>query len=74
MGNVKLKGNLGCSEHKMVKFEILRAVRRAHSELIILDYKRADFGLYKGLLVEVPRDKALERKWAQESWLTSIQE
>jgi len=33
VGNVKLKGNLGCSAYEMVEFKILRAVRRAHSKL-----------------------------------------
>jgi len=33
VGNVKLKGSLGCSDHEMVEFKILRAVRRVHSEL-----------------------------------------
>ncbi|GAB0185088.1 mitochondrial enolase superfamily member 1 [Grus japonensis] len=30
--NVKLKGSLGCSDHGMVEFNILRAVRRMHSQ------------------------------------------
>ncbi|GAB0184054.1 hypothetical protein GRJ2_000870700 [Grus japonensis] len=31
VGDVKLKGSLGCSDHKMVEFRILRAVRRAQA-------------------------------------------
>jgi len=31
VGNVKLKASLGCSDHEMVEFRILRAVRRVHS-------------------------------------------
>ncbi|GAB0183586.1 hypothetical protein GRJ2_000823900 [Grus japonensis] len=31
VGNVKLKGSLGCSDHEMVEFKILRAARRACS-------------------------------------------
>jgi len=27
VGNVKLKGSLGCSDHQMVEFKFLRAVR-----------------------------------------------
>lgn len=27
VGNMKLKGSLGCNEHKMMWFKILRAVR-----------------------------------------------
>ena len=36
VGNVKLKGSLGCSDHEMVEFKILTAVRRAHSKLATL--------------------------------------
>ncbi|GAB0188159.1 nucleoside diphosphate kinase 6 [Grus japonensis] len=32
VGNVKLKGSLGCSDHEMVEFKILRAARRTHSK------------------------------------------
>ncbi|GAB0204620.1 hypothetical protein GRJ2_002927600 [Grus japonensis] len=65
--NVKLKGSLGCSDHEMVQFKILRAARRAHSKLTILDFRRADFGLFRDLLGRVPWDKALEGRGAQES-------
>ncbi|GAB0190818.1 nucleoside diphosphate kinase 6 [Grus japonensis] len=50
VGNVKLKGSLGCSEHEMVEFKILRAARRAHSKLSTLDFRRADFGIFRDLL------------------------
>lgn len=41
-------------------FEILRTERRAHSKLIILDSRRADFGLFKGLPGRVLWDGVLE--------------
>ncbi|GAB0208055.1 hypothetical protein GRJ2_003271200 [Grus japonensis] len=69
VGDVKLKGSLGCSDHEMVEFEILRAARRAHSKLPTLDFRRADFGLFRDLLGRVPWDKALEGRGAQDSWL-----
>ncbi|GAB0190799.1 hypothetical protein GRJ2_001545200 [Grus japonensis] len=62
VGDVKLKGNLGCSDHEMVEFRILRAARRAHSKLTTLDCRRADFGLFRHLLGRIPWDKALEVK------------
>ncbi|GAB0184462.1 hypothetical protein GRJ2_000911500 [Grus japonensis] len=37
VGDVKLKGSLGCSDHEMVEFKILRAARRVHSKLTTLD-------------------------------------
>ncbi|GAB0208733.1 hypothetical protein GRJ2_003339000 [Grus japonensis] len=69
VGDVKLKGSLGCSDHEMVEFKILRAVRRAHSKLTTLDFRRADFGLFRDLLGRIPWDKALEGRGAQDSWL-----
>ncbi|GAB0188477.1 hypothetical protein GRJ2_001313000 [Grus japonensis] len=69
VGNVKLKGSLGCSDHEMVEFKILRAVRRAHSKFTTLDFRRAGFGLFRDLLGRVPWDEALEERGAQESWL-----
>ena len=67
--NVKLQGSLGCIDHEMVKFRILRAVRRVHSKLTTLDFTRADFGLFRDLLGRIPWDKALEGIGTQESWL-----
>ncbi|GAB0187581.1 hypothetical protein GRJ2_001223400 [Grus japonensis] len=66
VGDVKLKGSLGCSDHEMVEFRILRAARRVRSKLTTLDFRRADFGLFRDLL---PWDKALEGRGAQDSWL-----
>ena len=54
IGNVKLRGSLGCSYHEMVEFKILRATRKGHSKLITLDFQRADFGLFSNLLERVP--------------------
>ncbi|GAB0204946.1 mitochondrial enolase superfamily member 1 [Grus japonensis] len=53
----------------MVEFRILRAVRRALSKLTTLDFRRADFGLFRDLLGRIPWDKALEGRGAQDSWL-----
>ncbi|GAB0202710.1 hypothetical protein GRJ2_002736600 [Grus japonensis] len=69
VGDVKLKGSLGCSDHEMVEFRILRAARRALSKLTTLDFSRADFGLFRDLLGRKPWDKALEGRGAQDSWL-----
>ncbi|GAB0189368.1 hypothetical protein GRJ2_001402100 [Grus japonensis] len=68
VGNVKLKGSLGCSDCEIVEFKILRAVRRAHSKLTTLGLRRANFGFFRDLLGRVSWDKALEGREAQESW------
>ncbi|PKU33078.1 glycerol kinase [Limosa lapponica baueri] len=69
VGNVKIRGSLGCSDHEMMEFKTLKAARRAHSKLTTLNFRRADFGLFRDLLGRVPWDKALEGRGAQESWL-----
>ncbi|GAB0177051.1 mitochondrial enolase superfamily member 1 [Grus japonensis] len=69
VGNMKLKGSLGCSDHDIVEFKILRAAGRAHSKLTTLDLRRADFGLFRDLLGRIPWDKTLEGRGAQDSWL-----
>ena len=69
VGNVKLKGSLGCSDHEMVEFKILRAARRADSTLTTLGFRRADFSLFRDLLGRVSWDAALEGRGAQGSWL-----
>jgi len=39
VGNVKLKGSLGCSGHEMVDSNILRAMSTVHSKLTTLDLR-----------------------------------
>ncbi|KAK4830740.1 hypothetical protein QYF61_013190 [Mycteria americana] len=69
VGNVNLKGSLGCSDHETAEFKIVRAPRRVHSKLTSLDFRKADFGLFRDLLGRVQWDKALEGRGAQENWL-----
>ncbi|PKK26128.1 DTW domain containing 2 [Columba livia] len=49
VGNVKLKGCLVCSDHEMMEFKMLRTVRRVHNKLTALDFRRADFVLFRDL-------------------------
>jgi len=50
VGNEKLQGSLGCSDHEMVEFKILREARRAHSKITTLDFRKADFSLFRDLV------------------------
>lgn len=47
---MKLKGSLGCGDREMVQIRILKKVRREHSKLTTLDFKRIVFGLFWDLL------------------------
>lgn len=69
MGNVNLKGSVGCSDHKVVEFKVLRAMRKMHSKLATLNFRRAEMALFRDVTGRVPWDKALEGRGAQESWL-----
>lgn len=38
VSNMKLKGSLGCRDHEMVEFKILRASKRMCSKVAALDF------------------------------------
>ena len=67
--DVKVGGSLGCRDHEMVEFRILRGGSRATSKIKTLDLRRANFGLFQCLLRGIPWVRALEGRGIQESWL-----
>jgi len=66
LGNVKLKGSLDCSDHEIVKFKIFRTVRRAHSKLTTLDFRRADFGLFINTTMDIIESSHSSEKFRKE--------
>jgi len=58
--DMRVGGSLGCSEHEMVKFRILRGGSRVISRITALDFRRANFGLFKDLLGGNLRVRTLE--------------
>lgn len=48
--NMKFRCSLGCSDRELVEFKILRAGWRAHSKLIIVDSRRANFVFLRDML------------------------
>jgi len=67
--NVKVGGSLGCSDHEMVEFRILHGGSRAISRIKNLDFRRANFDLFKELLGGIPWVGSSEGRGVQESWL-----
>jgi len=65
---VKVWGSLDCSDHEMLEFRILRGRSRAISRIKPLDFKRANFGLFKELLRGILWVRALEGRGVHESW------
>jgi len=66
--DVKVGGRLGCSDHEMVEFRILRGGSTALSMIKTLDLRRADIALFKELLVGIPWARTLEGRGVQECW------
>ncbi|GAB0206513.1 hypothetical protein GRJ2_003116900 [Grus japonensis] len=66
--HVVVGGCLGHSDHEMIEFLILREVRRGVSRTATLDFWRADFGLFRGLVERVPWETVLKGKGVQEGW------
>jgi len=66
--DVKDGGSLGCSDHEMFNFRILRGGSRATSRITALDFRRVNFGLFKELHGGIPCTRALEGRGVQESW------
>ena len=71
--DVKGGGGLGCSDHEMVEFGILRGGSRAISRIRALDFRRANSGLFKDLLGGKSWVRTLEGRGSPRE-LVSIQE
>ena len=68
MEGVKVGGRLGCSDHEVVEFRILRGVRRVISRIKTLDLRTTKFALFKELLGGIPWARALEGRGVHECW------
>ena len=66
--DVKVGGRLGCSDHEMVEFRILRGGSRAIIRIKTLELRRANFALFKELLGGIPWARALDGRGVQECW------
>jgi len=66
-GDVKVKGSLDCSVHKIVEFRLMRGGNRVKCETTALEFNRADFALFMGLLERVPWYQGLEAREVEET-------
>ena len=64
---VKVGGNLGCSYHSLVEFMILRNAGLAKSGVRTLNFRRANFKLFKELLAKIPWNAVLKDKDVEEN-------
>lgn len=68
VGDVVIGGRLGLSDHEMIKFSILGEVRKGVSKTTTMDFRRANFGLFRTLVERVLWDTVLKGKGVQEGW------
>ncbi|KAK4822905.1 hypothetical protein QYF61_023268 [Mycteria americana] len=68
VSDVMVGGCLGQSDHEMIEFLILGEAARGVSKTATLDFRRADFGLFRRLVDRVPWEAALKGKGVQEGW------
>lgn len=66
---MKVVGSFECSNHEIVELRILHGRNKAISGIAILDFRRANFDIFKDLLAGIPSVTALEGKGVQENWL-----
>ncbi|GAB0206529.1 hypothetical protein GRJ2_003118500 [Grus japonensis] len=68
IGEVKISGSLGCSDHALVEFTILRDMGQVKSKIKILNFKRVNFQSFKQLVDETLWETTLRDKGAEQSW------
>lgn len=66
VGGVKVKSSLGCDDREIVEFGILRRRIGAKCKITALNFRKADFGLFKDLLV---KSYGMDGRVTQGSWL-----
>ncbi|CAM2095397.1 unnamed protein product [Caretta caretta] len=69
VGEAKVDGNLGGSDHEMVEFRILTQGRKESSRIRTLDFRKADFDSLREMTGTIPWENNMRGKGVQESWL-----
>ncbi|PKU43807.1 hypothetical protein llap_5873 [Limosa lapponica baueri] len=69
VGEVKVGGHLGHSDHETIEFSILGETRRGVTKTATLDFRRANFDLFRRLLDKIPWEPALKDIGVQEGWM-----
>ncbi|GAB0208399.1 mitochondrial enolase superfamily member 1 [Grus japonensis] len=68
MGDVMVSDCLGHSAYEMVEFKIVSVVRKKDSRVPTLDFRRANFKLFRELFSRVPWESAFEGLGVHECW------
>jgi len=68
IGDIKIGGSLGCSDHALVEFAVLRVKGQAKSKSRTLNFRKANFHLFKETVSRTLWETSLRDKGAEESW------
>jgi len=68
VGDVVVRGCFGLSNHEMTEFLVHDKVKRRASKTTTMDFRRADFGLFRSLVERVPGERVLKGKGVQAGW------
>ncbi|CAM4495102.1 unnamed protein product [Caretta caretta] len=69
VGEAKVDGNLGGSDHELVEFRILTQGRKVSSRIRTLDFRKADLNSLRERMGRIPWGTNMKGKGVQESWL-----
>jgi len=67
ISDIKIGGSLGCSDHALVKFTVLRDVGKVRSMVRTLNFRKANFQLFKELVSRTPWETVL-RDRGEQTW------
>ena len=54
ISGIKIEGSLGCGDHALVEFTLLRDTGKARSIVRTLNFRNANFQLFKELVRKTP--------------------
>jgi len=67
IGGIKIGGSLGCRDHGLVDFAVLRDKGQVKSKVKTLNFRKANFQLFKELVKRTHWETALRHKGAEQS-------
>ncbi|XP_074436717.1 interferon gamma receptor 1 isoform X2 [Larus michahellis] len=67
IGDINIGGSLGCSDHALVEFAVLKDMGQAKSKVRTLNFRKANFQLFKESVKRTPWETALWGKRAEQS-------
>jgi len=68
ISDIKIGGSLGCSGHTLVEFAVLRGMGQVKTELGTLNFRKANFHLFKEFIDRTPWETTLRDKEGEQSW------